>query len=74
MHATTIDLDLAKNVFQVHGIDAEDQAGATVSPPRPWLSQINGPVTEEAGVIAFRRHSLLLLVKGVAKDVSPSTS
>ena len=29
---TTIGLDLAKHVFQVHGVDAE---GATVLPPQP---------------------------------------
>jgi hypothetical protein len=32
MQITTIGLDIAKNVFQVHGIDAAENAGPT--PPR----------------------------------------
>jgi hypothetical protein len=44
MQITTIGLDIAKNVFQVHGIDATEKwmkEGAQVR--LPWISNSGGP-------------------------------
>jgi hypothetical protein len=31
MQVTTIGIDLAKNVIQVHGVDANDKVGSSIS-------------------------------------------
>jgi hypothetical protein len=37
MQITTIGLDIAKNVFQVHGIDAKEKVVANATPAQPGV-------------------------------------
>ena len=38
MQISTIGLDIAKNVFQVHGIDATERVGSSYAVARCWRS------------------------------------
>ena len=46
MQITTIGLDIAKNVFQVHGIDSSEkvvvrkQLRVGLTPPQPWRPRV----------------------------------
>jgi hypothetical protein len=43
MQITTIGLDIAKNVFQVHGIDAAEKDRQKATSPRPGYGVLRSP-------------------------------
>jgi len=51
MKITTIGLDLAKNVFQVHGIDADEKVVVISTGNHFWFDAFTGALTAGAALL-----------------------
>ena len=59
MQITTIGLDIAKNVFQVHGIDAAEKVIVRKQPARPNAGVLQGAAALPCGHGSLRDVPLL---------------
>ena len=78
MQVTTIGLDLAKSVFQVHGVDASGKVEPAAPPaaPAPVATEANAP-PPSFGYANIKRFSFLgplAFEVGVAKDAAATES
>ena len=58
MQITTIGLDIAKNVFQVHGIDAADAEAICEAVRRPTMRFVQVKSAEQQGRLMSIEHAI----------------